>query len=63
MAAGSIAAATQATFYGGAATGVFSALTSAGAAGLGAGTQIVLGAVGGAAGYAFNKATSNCETP
>ena len=60
MAAGSIAAATQATFYGGAATGVFSALTSAGAAGLGAGTQIVLGAVGGSvAGYA----TPNCGTP
>ena len=60
MVSGSLAAGVQSLVYGGATTGAFSAFASAGAAGLGVGTKIVLGAVGGSvAGYA----TPNCGTP
>lgn len=48
VAGGSIAAAIQSAVYGGAATGIFSALQSAGAAGLSVASQAGLGSVTGA---------------
>ena len=55
VAGGSIAAGIQSAVYGGATTGAFSALQSAGAAGISAGAQAVIasaaGATGGIAGW------------
>ena len=50
IAGGSIAAGIQSTVYGGATTGIFSALQSAGAAGISAATQAVIGGTVGATG-------------
>ena len=50
IAGGSIAAGFQSTVYGGATTGIFSALQSAGAAGISAATQAVIGGTVGATG-------------
>lgn len=55
--AGSVAAAVQSAWFGGAITGlsgtVFSSLTSVGAAGLGVGAKVVVGAASGAAVKAY----------
>ena len=48
VAGGSIAAAIQSAVYGGATTGIFSALQSAGAAGLSVASQAGIGSVAGA---------------
>ena len=58
-----MAASVQANVYGGLASGVFSTLTSAGAAGIAGTTKIVIGATGAAAGYTAHKKASNCEKP
>merc|ERR1712193_26067 len=50
VAAGSIAASIQSVVYGGFTRGLFSLAQSAGAAGIGAATTAIMGAVGGAAG-------------
>ena len=50
VAGGSIAAGIQSAVYGGATTGTFSALQSAGAAGISAATQAVIGGTAGATG-------------
>ncbi len=57
MVAGSIAAAAQSTFYGGAvgAGSVFALLQSAGAAGIGLAGNLGLGVAGGAAGLGVGK--------
>ena len=51
VAGGSIAAGIQSAVYGGATTGAFSALQSAGAAGISAATQAVIGGTAGATGW------------
>ena len=56
VAAGSIAAWAQSVIYGGATTGIFSLLQSAGAAGLGVAGNAVAGAVGAAAGAGLGVA-------
>ena len=56
VAAGSIAASAQSVIYGGATTGIFSLLQSAGAAGLGVAGNAVAGAVGAAAGAGLGVA-------
>ena len=53
VAAGSLAAKIQAAFYGGAATGVFSSLQSAGAGGIGKLTNLFIGGGGGYVGSYF----------
>ena len=53
VAAGSIAATVQSAIYGGATTGVFSALQSAGAAGIAASTSAGIGATASAASAAI----------
>ena len=59
VASGSIAAGIQSAVYGGATTGVFSALQSAGAAGISAATQAGIGGAAGAiAGLAKWKLSS-----
>ena len=55
VAAGSFAAGVQSVAYAGATTGMFSALQSAGAAGLAASTKIAIGAGAGAATYAYQS--------
>ncbi len=50
MVAGSIAATVQSVVYGGAATGVFATLQSAGAAGLAVSTKAIIGSVVGGIG-------------
>ena len=50
VAGGSIAAGIQSAVYGGATTGVFSALQSAGAAGISVASQTVIGSIAGAIG-------------
>ena len=59
VAAGSLAAWAQSTFYGGATGGLFSLLQSAGAAGLGAAGYGTAAAVGGATGIGAKKVIDN----
>ena len=56
-----MAAGVQSAVYGGAASGAFSALTSAGAAGIAGATQFVIGAAGAAVGYCVHNLASNCR--
>ncbi|XP_057293900.1 interferon alpha-inducible protein 27-like protein 2B [Hydractinia symbiolongicarpus] len=61
VAVGSVAAGVQSTLYGGMASGAFSVLQAAGAAGIGGAGKTVIGTVAGAAASKIYECTIGCD--